>query len=82
MSECRYHSNCGCYCETPEQVEARLCEHCLESARADETVRLRTETIVGAATELLDVLDAAANVEEPGPQQREWMERLRSALAA
>lgn len=47
-----------------------------------EVVSLRTAAIVDAATELLDVLDAAANVDEPSPEQREWMERLRTALAA
>ncbi|WMJ00165.1 hypothetical protein RBU55_01015 [Pseudomonas chlororaphis subsp. aurantiaca] len=82
MSECRYHSNCGSYCKTPEQIAVNLCEDCLDSEQMDEIVRLRTKAIVEAATELLDVLDAAANVEEPGPDQREWMERLRTALAA
>ena len=79
MNECQFHNNCGGYCETSEQVAANLCEDCHQM---DEAVRLRTVAIVDAATELLDVLDAAANVDEPSPEQRVWMERLRIALAA
>lgn len=82
MIEFLNHNRCGSYCEPREQVEAGLCEDCLDSERMDEAVRRRTEAIVEAATKLLDVLDAVANVEEPGRQQREWMERLRTALAA
>lgn len=82
MSKCQYHSHCGSYCETPEQVAASLCEDCLDAERMGEAVRLRTAAIVEAATELLDVLDAAANVEEPHSDQRAWMERLRTTLAA
>ncbi|CAD0264263.1 conserved hypothetical protein [Pseudomonas veronii] len=82
MNECQFHNNCGGYCETSEQVAANLCEDCQDAAQMDEAVRLRTIAIVDAATELLDVLDAAANVDEPSPEQRVWMERLRIALAA
>ncbi|GFM85878.1 hypothetical protein PSCICO_12770 [Pseudomonas cichorii] len=82
MSECQFHNNCGGYCETLSQVAANLCEDCLDAERMDEAVRLRTAAVVEAATELLDVLDAAANVDDPSPDQRAWMERLRTALAA
>ncbi|WP_122240744.1 MULTISPECIES: hypothetical protein [Pseudomonas syringae group] len=82
MTECQFHNNCGVYCETPEQVAFNLCENCLDAKQMHEAVSLRTAAIVDAATELLDVLDAAANVDEPSPEQREWMERLRTALAA
>ena len=82
MSECQFHNNCGGYCDTPEQVAANQCEDCQDAERMDEAVRLRTAAIVEAATELLDVLDAAANVDEPSPDQRVWMERLRTALGA
>lgn len=82
MSECQFHNNCGGYCETPEQVAVNLCESCQDAEQMDEAVRLRTAAIVDAATELLDVLDAAANVDEPSPGHRACMERLRTALAA
>lgn len=82
MNECQFHSNCGGYYETPEQATASLCEDCQDAERMDEAVLLRTAAIVEAATELLDVLDAAANVDEPSPDQLAWMERLRIALAA
>lgn len=82
MNECQFHNNCGGYCETPEQVAANLCGDCQDAERMDEAVRLRNVAIVEAAAELLDVLDAAANVDEPSSDQRVWMERLRIALAA
>ena len=82
MNECQLHNNCGGYCETPVQVATNLCEDCQDAERMDEAVHLRNVTIVEAATELLDVLDAAANVDEPSSDQRVWMERLRMALAA
>ncbi|EPM67340.1 hypothetical protein A584_21803 [Pseudomonas syringae pv. theae ICMP 3923] len=82
MSEYQFHNNYGGYGETSEQAKANLCEDCQDAERMDESVRLRTAAIVEAATELLDVLDAAANVDEPIPDQRVWMERSRTALAA
>ncbi|MEE4220311.1 hypothetical protein V2I93_04240 [Pseudomonas viridiflava] len=82
MTECQFHNNCGGYCESPEQVAINLCENCQDAEQMNEAVRLRTAAIVDAATELLDVLDAASNVDEPSAEQREWMERLRTALAA
>lgn len=81
MSRCQPHNNCGGQSGS-EQTAANLCEACQVSDLMGEVVRLRTAAIVDAATELLDVLDAAANVDEPNPEQREWMERLRIALAA
>lgn len=82
MSKCNTHNNCVGYFETPEQVAANLCEYCLEAQRGDQALRLRTEAIVEAATELLDLLDGLANVEEPSPFQQTLMESLRAALAA
>lgn len=79
MKECLFHINCGGLCTTPEQVAAGLCIACHEEA---VMVRQRTDAIVDAATDLLEALDAAANVEEPYPHTRELMERLRVALAA
>lgn len=79
MIECQQNFNCGGVCVTPEQVAARLCAACQETI---DMVHQRTEAIVEAATELLEVLDAAAHEEEPLPGQRKWMERLRAALAA
>lgn len=79
MIECQQNFNCGGVCVTPEQVAARLCAACQETI---DMVQQRTDAITEAATELLDILDAAANVEEPHSAQREWMERLRAALAA
>ncbi|WP_024694750.1 hypothetical protein [Pseudomonas syringae] len=82
MKKCRDHRHCGSYCERHEQIAASLCENCSDAEQMDEAVRVRTTAIVEAATDLLDELDAAANVEEPYPNQRECMERLRTALAA
>lgn len=82
MTKCQFHSNCGGYCNTPKQVASNMCENCQDAEQMDTAARVRTTAIVDAATELLDVLDAAANVDEPSPGQREWMERLRTALAA
>ncbi len=65
MNECQFHNNCGGYCGTPEQLVSNLCADCQDAEQIDEGVRLRAVAIVEAATELLDVLDAAANVYEP-----------------
>ena len=37
MSECRYHSHFGSYCETPEQFAASLCEDCLDAEARRKT---------------------------------------------
>lgn len=82
MSKCQSHANCVISCTTPEQIAAARCEYCLEFERGSEAVRLRMAAIVGAATKLLDQLDALAAEQEPSAGQRTDMERLREALAA
>jgi len=37
--ECQFHRNCGGYCETPEEVEADLCESCLDAEKEEEAER-------------------------------------------
>ena len=47
--ECQRHDNCGGYCETPEQVAACLCEHCLDAEQerdADEAALLAVRKAV------------------------------------
>ena len=39
--ECQYHSNCGGWCETEEELEMCLCCHCLDAehdGRHDEVL--------------------------------------------
>jgi len=34
--ECQFHNNCGGWCETEEEKDYNLCEHCLEADRERE----------------------------------------------
>lgn len=31
ITECQFHTHCGGWCETAQQLEHNLCEHCLEA---------------------------------------------------
>ena len=37
--ECQYHEQCGGICETDEEREQLLCEHCLASEREEDAER-------------------------------------------
>jgi hypothetical protein len=38
--ECQNHATCGSYCETTEEEDAGLCEHCLSAEREREADEL------------------------------------------
>lgn len=55
--ECQRHENCGGYCETSEQEDAALCEHCIEADRqrdADDAALLAVRRAVSDYYSALD----------------------------
>lgn len=49
MTECQFNTHCGGWCETVQQLEHNLCEHCLEAhdeELASRAVQLPAQPIV------------------------------------
>ncbi|MFJ3487085.1 hypothetical protein ACIPL1_27255 [Pseudomonas sp. NPDC090202] len=80
-NECQFHNNCGGYCETPDQIAANLCEDCYEAEQQADAERARFCLIEQAATDLLDELDSQGRDYEYAPSLRDYMAKLRAALA-
>lgn len=64
--ECRNHRNCGGWCETGAEIEAGLCEDCLqeEREREDELALLREQRdkLLAAANLALDWNQGRKNI--------------------
>lgn len=53
---CQYHELCGGWCEAPNQVEAGLCEHCIEADLQDECRQAKGQLRVAVALRHIDEL--------------------------
>lgn len=62
---CQYHDLCGGWCEAPDQMEAGLCEHCMEADLQEECERARSQQRVAVALRHVEELAEHA----PGDSQ-------------
>jgi len=63
--ECQYHSNCGGWCETEEELEMCLCCHCLDAEREDEV----DQQYIAELVEAMQRIACAAGIEFTTPSE-------------
>lgn len=60
--ECQRHNNCGGYCETPEEIEHALCEHCLGAEREADADAAELQQLRKAMRELAGYFRSANSI--------------------